>query len=318
MKTGKILATLGIVMLLGGIAGALLWPSPGGSVGGDKQADVPPPSLPALPSPNGYDMLLQAGDNTRSPNSPVAEMSRGALETYLLSHDDAFEIATAAFETECRVVLDGEVEFSPARQEGLEALQRLAELFTARALLAEGKVQMQVALDAHLERLRLGSMVAQGGITEDLLVGVLIEEGARSGIEAMIRKLTKLSLENALERLTALEDSREMPDAHREWGELIDKTIHPSFLNSMTVEQRAERREGFRLALQKNTEQLRKLRALILQVAGRLYEFQTGKTPDTLSALVPSLISEIPIDPTTGNPFEDTVMSRGKGDIGAE
>ena len=316
MKTGKILVIAAVLAVLGLIVGLFLLQPTAGSEGDDEVVvSVEPASFPPLPAPNAYEMFLQAADNTKTMESEVSEMSRAALENYLLSHDDAFEIARAAFQAECRVVLDGESEFSPAHGNGLKSLQRLGDVFTAKALLAEGKVQMQEALDAHLERMRLGIMIARGGMPDDILTGIVIEEAARSGIESLIRRLTKVSLEAALASLNELENGRATPDAHRKWGELLEATIHAGLVEDMTTKQREKRHEERQLAIDKNAEQLRKLRVLILQVAGRLFEFQNGTTPNTLSALLPKLIPEIPIDPISGEAFDDSVLNQKEDGI---
>lgn len=267
-----------------------------------------PQTLPPLPSPNGYEMLLQAADNTKPLPSPVESMSRGGLEAYLASHDDAFAIVRSALQEESRVILDGASEFSEDHAKGQESLRNLVNLYLARAALAEGKVQMSAAMEAYLELLQIGIEVGRGGLESDLRLGIEVEEKARVGLDGLIRRLPKDAVKEGLEVLIEIHGTRPTPLALREWATLLESTIHSSLLEGLDDSQRQQRKAQWDAVVDDSTRQLSKLLGLLVRWSARAYEFEHGTLPETLSHLVPNLLSDVPIDPSTGQPFTAAVL----------
>ncbi len=269
-------------------------------------------TLPSLPSPNGYQMLVQAGENTRALPSPVESMSRGALEAYLGSHDEVLEILASALEQSSRVVLDGEVEFTDAHVQGQEALRKLANLCLAQAALAEGKVQMQMAMEAYFKLLRIGIEVGRGGLESDLRMGLDFEEKAVARLAGLVRRLPKEAVSSGLETLNAIQEIRPALQSLREWSALLEKTIHAPLLAGLDSSQREQRNARFEAVVDDSMQQLKKLRVLSIKWAARVYEFEHGVLPDGLDKLVPELLPDVPTDPSNGQPFTVAVLKESR------
>lgn len=302
MKTEKIVAIIsGLAVLAVVVKLVLDQKEKPESVAGSEEPVVEVVELPPLPSPNAYGILLQAADNTTKLVAEVESMSRGALEAYLAPQEDALKIVRSASEYDSRVILDGEAEFSEGHREEIDALGRLAKVYLAQALLAESKVQINDALEAYLEIIRIGTVVARGGIASNLNGGVVIDELGCQGIESLIRRLSKKSIRLAIEEIGKISAHRYNEAELLEWGLLLDQTIHKARLAALDEDQLGERQKIRKQAIEASAGQLLRMRVLQLRLALRSYEFKTGKEPESLSLLAPDHISAIPKNPTTGD-----------------
>ncbi|MBT5705121.1 hypothetical protein N8737_00595 [Verrucomicrobia bacterium] len=304
MKIEKIVSFVGL-LFLAAVVTALVWAtreqpglSPGTEQGVSETLEYPP-----FPSPNGYGILLQAADNTKKLDKDVKAMSRGALVAYVSSHEEALKIARSAFEFDSRVILDGESEFTDRQTEELDGFGRLGTLFTAQALLAESKVQVNVAFDAYIELIKIATVVSRGGVAENLNAGSALNEKGCLGVESLIRKLSKDSIRAAIEKIGEINQQRPGPDELREWGLFLDQTLHEGRMATLDQGQLDEKRRDLDVAIESAIMQLKRLRVVLVRLALRSFEFQNGKQPESLSLLIPEYLPHIPTEPSTGALF---------------
>ena len=255
------------------------------------------PILPPYPSPNAYEMLLQAAAATQpSASAPVHSMRRGELSAYLRQHQETLKLARAAFHYESRVVLGTGIRFWQQHAEELAGLERLSNLFLADGLYAETIVQIQPAMEAYLEIMQLGQYTANGGTLIDRLAGITIEEKGARSLKSLLRKLSKENVDKALEALKNLEEERSSAEAIREWEKLLSQTL---FAENPPTNNKTDQQQAFASI----NQHARNMRILLLRVAARKFEFLHGKAPESISQLEPAILDSIPLDPFSGNPL---------------
>lgn len=255
------------------------------------------PKLPPYPSPNAYEMLLQAAAAIQPPASaPVHSMMRGELIAYLRQHQETLKLARAAFHYESRVVLGTGRRFWQRHAEELAGLERLSNLFLAAGLYAEIIVQTQPAMEAYLEIMQLGQYTATGGTLIDHLAGIAIEEKGARALKNLLRKLSQENVDKALAALKKLEKERASAKAIQEWEKLLSQTL---FAETSPLANKADRQQAF-ASINQHT---RSMRILLLRTAARKFEFLHGKHPASLTQLMPNILNSIPLDPFTGKPL---------------
>ncbi len=267
----------------------------------EKSPEIPAAVFPPYPTPNAYETLLRAAADIQPASAPVQTMSRGAFIAYLTPRREALQLARAAFRHESRVVLETGSEFWQRHAEELTALERLADLFLADGLYAEKTMQIQSALSAYLETMRLGQYTANGGTLIDRLAGIAIEEKGAAALRGLLQKLSRENTGNALASLKKLEAERATPAAIREWEALLSQTL---FAGAPLIPNEADREQAFA----EITQHIRNMRILLLQMAGRKFRLLHSKTPESLSQLTPSLLDSIPLDPLSGKPFSRSAL----------
>lgn len=273
----------------------------------DESLSAPSPErlvskLPPHPSPNAYEMLLQAAAETQPASAPVHSLGRGELRAYLRRHQETLKLARAAFNYESQVVLGTGIRFWQRHAEELAGLERLSDLFLAEGLYAETIVQTQPAMEAYLEIMRLGQYTANGGTLIDRLVGIAIEEKGARSLKSLLRKLSEENLDNALETLKNLEKERSLAEAVREWEELLSQTL---FAGASPAANKADRKQAFAAI----NQHAKNMRILLLRAAARKFEFLYGKAPESLSQLAPEILHSIPLDPFSGEPLNLSALA---------
>lgn len=304
MKTERIISLVG-VLFLAAVVAALVWGTrrqPGLNSGTEKPV-VEMIKYPPFPAPNGYGILLQAADNTKNLDEDPKSLSRGALEVYLSTHEEALKIARSAFEHDSRVILDGESEFTESQSEELDGFSRISTLFVAQALLAESKIQVKGALDAYLDVLKIATVASRGGVAENLNAGNSINERGCLGVEGLIRRLSKDQIRMAIGVIGEINQQRPSAAELRKWALLLDQSLHAERMAALNQGQRDEKQRDLEMAIESAGKQLARLRILLLRLAIRSFEFQNGKQPETLSLLTPEYLPQIPSDPSTGDAF---------------
>ena len=259
------------------------------------------PKLPPHPSPNAYEMLLQAASATQPANAPVHSMGRGELSAYLHRHQESLQLAREALHYESRVVLGTGIQFWQRHAEELAGFERLSDLFLAEGLYAESVVQTQPAMKAYLEIMRLGQYTANGGTLIDYLAGIAIEEKGARALKNLLRKLSEKSVDKALETLKKLEKERASAEAIQEWEKLLSQTL---FAKTSPIANKADRQQVFASINQHALN----MRILLLRTAARKFEFLRGKHPESLSQLMPDILNSIPLDPLTGKPLSMSAL----------
>ena len=188
-----------------------LWPEP----------KVDP--APSLPSPNGYDDFIKAGQLLMgSISADFARMPREELQSCIGTNQEPLRLVRLGLTRECRVPTEDSMAYMQKHLADLSSVKGLALLLSAEGRLAEAEVRYDDAAKNYLEVMHFGQASAHGGLIIDKLVSVAIENIGLAGLERIADRLNTLSCQKtiqSLEEIDALPDSAAKYVARdRQWG----------------------------------------------------------------------------------------------------
>ena len=266
-----------------------LWPAPPSATGA------------LLPSPNGYDDFVKAGTMLTTISSDYTEMPMEELKACLSTNQEPLRLVRLGLTRECRIPTEDSADYIQRHFPDVAGIKRMAHFIAAEARLAEMEGRFADAGRSHLDNVRYGLVSANGGLLIDKLVGVAIENIGMGGIE---RIEDKLDARQAREFITSLEeaDARSTPASifiarDRQWGrKATDTSAFSAWILSKVLSLHRQADQKFTAKLQ--TTDLRR-RKLLLNLASRVHELETGKRPQQTKDLVPGILRAIPKDPGT-------------------
>ena len=266
-----------------------LWPAP------------PIVTGPPLPSPNGYDDFVKAGTMLTTISSAYPKMPMVELKAYVDTNQEPLRLVRLGLTRECRIPTEDSMDYIRGHAMDLMPIKRVAQLISAEGGLAEAEGRLADAARSHLENTRYGQVSANGGLIIDKLVGIAVENMGMVGLE---RVMDKLDARQAREVIAILEeaDARSTPASvhiarDRQWGrKATDTSAFSAWILSKVLSQHRQADQKFTAKLQ--TTDLRR-RKLLLTLAARVHELETGKRPQQTSDLVPGILRAIPKDPGT-------------------
>ncbi len=260
-------------------------------------------NLPAYPVPNGYDTLRQAAENVAPAPGVVAELGRAVLLSHVGQHRELLEVVTTALDQESRVILDGASEFEPDREVLRNQWGHLADLLLMAGRYEELTVQTRKALEYYLMAFQLGRAIGKGGMLEDRLSSIQIEQSGVAAVLSIRHKLSKENLAIAFEQLVALQSSLESAVAIQEWEALLAQTVHAETRSGWDASRQTAHQDAilaYSEALGRHADVLNRA---LLRLALQTYEYQKGKIPTALDQLVPDILEAVPVQSATGQPF---------------
>ncbi|HKI70026.1 MAG TPA: hypothetical protein VKA67_10585 [Verrucomicrobiae bacterium] len=261
----------------------------------------PLPPVPSLPSPNGYNAFIKAGDMVTSNVSDYVDLNPDELQQVVNENSNALQLARRGLTQECRVPLDYSAT-SSAHLDQLSNMKRLANALAAEGRLAEIQNHPGDAAKSYLDLIQLGIKSAHGGVIIDGLVGMALENLGVSDLKKIAGKLDAESCRKAAARLETL-------DAHRtSWPEILrqekawSRRTFPGFkFRLAALLTRGTLTRIYRRSEQKFKEHESRTRQLMVDLAARAYQLDKGHQPASITDLVPDYLKAIPKDPLTGS-----------------
>ena len=268
-----------------------LWPEP--------KTDLTP-----LPSPNGYDDFIKAGQLLTSTSGDFTKMTTEELKSLISTNQEPLRLVRLGLERECRVPTEDSMAYCQSHINDLPSVKRVAQLLSAEGRLAEVEERLDEAAKIHMEVMLLGQTSAHGGLVVDKLVGVAVENIGLVGLERIAHRLNAPSCRKAISSLEEIDARADSAAVYikrdRQWGR---KATGTSDLSAW-IQSALLTKSFFRNIYQKFTTKLlateRRRRLLLLNLASRAYELEHGKRPSRAEELVPSVLRAIPKDPETG------------------
>jgi len=267
-----------------------LWPAPPSVIG------------PPLPSPNGYDDFVKAGTMLATLSTDYTKMSMEELKACLSTNQEPLRLLRLGLTRECRIPTEDSADYIQRHITDLMGIKKMAQLLSGEGRLAEMEGRFADAAKSHLDNMRYGPASANGGLIIDKLVGVAVENIGTEGIERIVGKL---DAHQAREVITILEaaDARSTPATvflarDREWSRKAGKwtdTFQAMWM-AKTFFPTRQTEQKFIAKLQATDLRRQKL---LLALASRVHELETGKRPQQTSDLVPGIFRAIPKDPGT-------------------
>jgi len=260
----------------------------------------PLPPVPPLPNPNGYDNLVKAGTIVSNEFGDYEELSLSSLRELVKKNTEAFQVARAGLQQQCRVALD----YSPDQSKHLgelAALKRLALAFVATGYLAEKENRSSEAARFYLNTINLGNKSAQGGVIMDQLVGIALEAIGTKHLQRLVPQLDAKSCRETAVTLQTLDSQRQtwnqVMQQERDWS----RRTFPGIRNEIgRIVMRRTLQTVYQKAGEKFNARVEETRQLIIKFAARAYELDKGHPPVNLADLVPDYLKAIPQDPLTG------------------
>jgi hypothetical protein len=267
-----------------------------------------------LPSPNGYDDLVAAGQAilSGSPmlNTAIDPDSTEELAAEVRKFGQTFE--------QIRLGLSRPIEAPvwPIEENGLilnmnfsqiQPLRAAGRALNREAELAQQQLRFGDAARISVDNIRLGQATAHGGLIIHHLVGVAIEGIGQASLYLSIAQLDADDCRETLAALDDIDQSREPVENvfHREriysqnaWGWFGHLVV---LLHDMT----GTYREAHWATTQATTRVATIRHLLQAELALRKYRLETGAYPQRLNDLVPDYMPALPTDPydASGGPL---------------
>ena len=259
----------------------------------------PLPAPNPLPKPNGYDDLIQASRLLADNTGDYANLNETELRALAAKNAEALKLARTGLSRTCQAPLDF-AQPNPSYWTNLAKCKALAQAFAAEGRLAEWENRPNDAADSYLTAIRLGMATSNGGVIIDALVGVAIEAIGTVRLEKLALSLDASQcrrVASALESCeTGLEPTTSVLEREKAWTRraygLKGQISRLFMLKSL--------RQMDKNALGRVNAQRARERTLLIQLAARAYELETGKTLKNPADLVPTYLKTIPQNPTTG------------------
>jgi hypothetical protein len=316
-KRTWLLLTLGAVILV-----AALWSALGGP-GLDRSPALEPPPIP---SPNGYDDVLEAGREIEKSGLTGAKfdlerMDQAALEPVVQGSREAIARGRKGIDKpfQIPVVYDLKVMMNVLMADLGSIRGGLVRALLAQGRLAEMQGHIDEAAGCYADVIRLGSAMSHRVPMIAYLVAAAIQS---VGIHHLRDLRTKLSLKQCREMIALLEESdrnRELsPDVTLRESQFMDANLKKmGFFARFSMKISGMHKKNLaQVAASASSAEKRQdvaRRLLLTDLAVQLFRQEHGEAPPDLNALVPSILKSVPIDPYNDRPLR--YQKRGKDGI---
>lgn len=261
------------------------------------------PPIPPLPNPNGYNDFVKAGEMLASNSWDYPKTNQQELQALVENNSNALQLARSGFKLQSRVPLKF-TKMDSTLDKRLADIKRVAQAFEAEGKLAEMENRPEDAAKSYLDMIHLADESARGGVVIDVLVEIAIENMGASDLQKIIGKLNAKSCRETAATLETLDSQKQT------WNEIMQQEndwSHRTFRGIRDEWGRLSKRKSLEKmyleAEQKFDQQQMKTRQLMIDLAARAYKLDNGKSPASVSNLVPDYLKAIP-----QNPFTETNM----------
>jgi len=264
------------------------------------------PSAVTLPSPNGYDELVQAAKSinwSAIPSRDDDAASIAASRTFVHDNADSLTLVREALAKPSRVPIVDNAPYDIPTPYDISILRDLSRSLRIEARLAEAERRHADAVDIYLDIVRVGDTASRGGLLFHEFVGIALESIGLHGIEPLVAQLNGADLATLSRKLQesdaaqqSIEQIFERADAfgsanydwvYRLLMALDHPLVAPAYGAATTARHRSEAH----------------LRLILAEAALRQYVLQNGALPESLAALVPEYLSKVPQDPFGDGPL---------------
>ena len=257
-------------------------------------------SLPALPSPNGYDEILAAANDIKPAPKDLVDLTPDQIRALADQNRPELERARKAFQLQSRVSVKPTREWDDHHDDNLASLMRLAVAFGIESSMKIKDHQTNAAAECDMDMLRLADRVGKGGIIIDGIKSLTIEALAVGELQPKIPYLDAEFCRKSSLEIEVWLDTREKPETtfsmEKNWSAtrfgLID------LAGSRFMRQSNLKREDKFTSHFKDAGHW--AQNLMLRLAVRAYALDKSRLPPDASALVPLYIKAVPKDFETG------------------
>jgi hypothetical protein len=237
------------------------------------------------------------GESTQGGFIDIDRASEDELRTVIATNKGRLTSARNAFFLPHIVPVD----YTSTDLIGFESLNKFRQLqrlfdFEGRLAILDGRPDD--ATTSYLDEMRLGSVVGQGGLQIDEMVGRAIENVGLYSLCEIRKSVSPKTSRQVIETVQTLDDECE-PFAVVEKREAVWQQHAYGWAGRIVLNRENESAEARRVFAEDSNA---RRRLLICDLAIRLYQAEYGKLPERLEQLAPEYLRELPIDPFSGRP----------------
>ncbi len=269
---------------------------------GTVQSNRPLPPQP-LPSPNGYDDFLEAGQLVVGNPEAYTSTSPEKLRELLATNAEALKLVKQGLTRSCRARTDFSVGNFSIHMNELARFKLLVHLLVAEGRLAEMEHRTNDAMQSYLDAVRFGQEACRGGLVIDKLVGIACQANGIQSLQKIVAGLDasqcRVAIQALEKALTDGESRGEIMNHERRWSR-----ANTRFLDLIRVRMATRSLNPMKQTEKQLTVKMRHsevvIKRVMIDLAGRAYQVELGKPPGNLADLVPAYLPAMPIDPVTG------------------
>jgi len=268
--------------------------------------------LPAVPEPNAYETLVDVARKVETPAGDLTDMSSEEIRKTAESNRKSIERLHEALRKEMAVPLSAKKGWGDEHASDVKKLKRLAIVLgiQSKAELLEGRTNKSAA---HLvDVILLGQSLARGGMVSDGINSMVIETIGTASLRAQIAHLDAGTCRSVAQELERSEGRREPAErvfkTQKTWS-IRSFGLIGRFGEAFTGKSQGERRAEF---IKRYSETTRRTRRLILLLAARAVELESGRKVKDPNALVPAVLVSVPVDPETNRELPLADASQGE------
>jgi hypothetical protein len=264
---------------------------------------LPVPSTP-LPNPNGYDLFIQAGASLQPDGRDYEKLDRDALAAVVERNATALQLMRTGLVLQCQVSPKYMAPVPTGRKGsgadlGISAFRDLAEALVAEGRFAELDNRPADAAKSYLDAVRLGIASTQGGVLLHAMVGMTVESIGTRNLQRIVNQLDANSCRTISKALEELDSRRGTLKSFSEREHVIARQ---SPLSSRLAMMAGLGGTDVMLSTSEAqfNDRVATTRQLMVDLAARAYELETGRKAKNFANLVPGYLQAIPQNPITG------------------
>jgi len=256
--------------------------------------------LPSIPQPNGYETLLAVAHEVSLPQGDMADLTPDAIREIAKTNRLALERLHEAVRANTGVPIRIERDWMDNHVEDVKQLKRLAVTLGIQARAATLDGNTNGAARCMLDVVLLGQAIARGGLLFDGINSSAIEAIGAATLRTQVSYLDKTFCRAAAQELEQAETRREQPEriltTEKDWSAANYGLI--GRIGGYWLRKSQDKRKSEFMVRYK--ESMRRTRRLMLILAARSVELETGKAVASSAELVPGVLRSVPTGPTTG------------------
>jgi len=260
----------------------------------------PPPTVPPLPNPNGYEDLVKAGEMIKGEVWDYDKADLEKLRGIVSTNTEALMLARTALTNQCAVPLRFSRDNLTNHLHDVLNLKNLAQAFATEGRLAGEEGHVGAAVKAYLDVIHLGNQVRHGGILIDGMIGTAMESIGVEHLQKLVDQMDAKACQQTAAQLETLDSQRpawdEIMQQERDWSRRTFPGIRYEIVRLM---EHNSVKKILSEAEQNYKKQQSQTHQLIVEFAARAYALDKGHSAANLADLVPHYLKTIPQDPFT-------------------
>jgi hypothetical protein len=271
---------------------------------GDRLARRGSP-LPPIPQPNGYETMLAVAREVRVPHGDLADLDPDAIHQLAESNKLGVARLHEALRSDTGVPLRAERGWVDKHAEDVKILKRLVVVLgtQSKAEILNGGTNSSA--ECFLDAILLGQALARGGLLLDGINAITIETVGTATLRSQVPHLDAAFCRSASQELERFEARREQPErilqTEKAWSTASFGLV--SRVGGLLLRKSEARRHADFTG--RYQEAIRRTRRLMLILASRAVELETGKKVANPSDLVPGVLKSVPLDPEKKTPMKE-------------